>query len=76
MILQGVHQVVLDNNIVPCIAYWAWCARVPEDMDEEDFEYWKRKYLNKVSLPPGFNPIEGSQKFVEDVSGIKTIENW
>ena len=45
-------------------------------MDEEDFEYWKRKYLNKVSLPPGFNPIEGSQKFVEDVSGIKTIENW
>lgn len=76
MILQGVHQVILAKNIVPCIAYWAWCARVPEDMDEEDFEYWKRKYLNKVSLPPGFNPIEGSQKFVEDVSGIKTIENW
>ena len=76
MAVNGIGVDVPSKNVICCIAYWGWYARVQEDVDEEEFEIWKKIYQKNVVQLPGQISETNPRRFVEDVSKMRIVESW
>ena len=76
MIHKGVYRQIPTRYIIPCVAYWAWSVRLPDEADEDDFEYWMKKYTKYTNAPRPVSEMETPQEFIEKASGITMVEEW